>query len=109
LAGSGHDVVDNYEVVNNEEKGRYELAADGWLAVLTYEWRGTQMALTHTIVPGEIEGRGIGTKLIVAALTDLRERAIPVVPICSFVRAYLKDHPEAMDGIAEEARWMVRA
>lgn len=51
----------------------------------------------HTEVGAAFEGRGLGSRLIAAALADSRERGIGVVPQCPFVRAYLGRHPGDLD------------
>jgi predicted GNAT family acetyltransferase len=85
------------EVRNNEAESRFELEEDGALAYASYDLSDGAIAFTHTIVPKEVEGRGIGSRLIRAALEDARERGLKVVPLCSFVRGYIERHPEVQD------------
>jgi predicted GNAT family acetyltransferase len=51
----------------------------------------------HTEVDPAFEGRGLGSRLAKAALTDAREAGLHVVPVCSFIRGYLERHPEFGD------------
>ena len=88
------------DVVNNEAEGRYELQAEGGVAVAAYRMEDGAVAFTHTVVPPELEGRGIGTRLIEGALADVRVRGLKMVPHCAFVRAYADRHPEVRDLIA---------
>jgi hypothetical protein len=55
------------------------------------------MTILHTGVPLELEGHGIGSRLARAALEYARAHGLRVVPVCPFVRAYLKQHPEYLD------------
>ena len=83
-------------IENNEAAGRYEVQRDGELSVLEYERAGDRITFTHTRVPKAVEGRGIGSELVEAALADARAAALTVVPACPFVRAYIQEHPEYM-------------
>lgn len=55
------------------------------------------MVLIHTEVDPAFEGRGLATKLIAGAIQDIRARGLKLVPVCPFVRAYLRRHPEDRD------------
>ena len=52
------------------------------------------VVLTHTEVPDAISRRGIGSRLVRAALDDARAHQLRVVPRCPFVDAYIDRHPE---------------
>ena len=88
------------DVVNNIERKRYELHADGGLAVAYYEPRGSAIAFVHTVVPERLQGRGIASTLIKAALADMRQRGLKVIAECPFVAAYIERHPEERDLLA---------
>ena len=88
------------EVTNNEARQRYELPVEGGIAVAYYEPRGTAIALTHTVVPERLQGRGLASLVIKAALADIRERGLKVVPDCPFVAHYIARHPEEADLVA---------
>jgi uncharacterized protein len=53
--------------------------------------------MTHTEVPQAMRGRGVGERLVVAALDDVRQRGEVVQPDCPFVRRYIEEHPEVHD------------
>lgn len=88
------------EVRNNEAEQRYELEVDGALAIAAYRLRDARITFTHTEVPKALEGRGIGSKLIKAALDDVRAKGLKVVPACPFVKHYMDEHPEVQDLLA---------
>ena len=52
------------------------------------------MVLVHTEVVSSAEGKGIGSQLVAGALDDIRSRGLRVVPVCPFVAAYVRRHPE---------------
>lgn len=82
-------------LTHNPALSRYEIEADGHIAHIDYTRDGDVITYTHTIVPKELGGRGIGTQLVEAALTIAREAHLKVVPRCPFVAAYIEKHPEA--------------
>ena len=83
---------------------RYELdAGGGAIAVAHYELAGDVITLTHTETPPQARGRGIASQLINGALGDIRARGLKVVPRCSFVRAYIANHPEFQNLLATHA------
>jgi predicted GNAT family acetyltransferase len=96
-------VADISNVRNNAAEGRYELTIDGQLAIAAYEQREGALVFTHTEVPEALEGQGVGSRLVRAALADARERGLKVVPLCHFVEAYIERHPEEQDLLALDA------
>ena len=85
------------DVVNNPAKGRYELAVDGHIAAAYYDISGDVVTFTHTEVPKELEGRGIGSRLVKGALDQVRAQGLKAVALCPFVKAYIGKHPEYAD------------
>jgi predicted GNAT family acetyltransferase len=84
-------------VTNAEAKHRFELEEEGGTAFVTYLLEGETITFTHTIVPKELEGRGLGSRLVKGALDEAREQGLKVVPACSFVRHYIERHPDYED------------
>ena len=87
---------------------RFEAVAEGRTAVATYTLGddGT-ITFVHTVVPEPLRGRGIATKLVVAALASARELGRKVIPQCSVFDAYMRKHPETHDLLAPEGRAML--
>ena len=83
------------QVTLNEAKSRYELEKDGLVAFAAFERRGDVYDFNHTVVPRELEGQGIGSKLVAAALADVKAKGGEIEATCSFVHHYLRKHPEA--------------
>jgi predicted GNAT family acetyltransferase len=86
-----------YEVVDNQERHRFELALDGHTAFATYRPAGDVLIVPHTEVPREFEGRGIGSALVKGMLENIRARGLKIRPLCSFVAGYMRRHPEYDD------------
>jgi predicted GNAT family acetyltransferase len=88
-------------VRDNPDEQRYELLSDGELVgELVYRLRDSRISLLHTEVSPSVEGQGLGGRLVAGALDDIRARGLRVVPVCPFVRAYLRRHPDAADLVA---------
>jgi predicted GNAT family acetyltransferase len=85
-------------VADNVEQRRYE-ARQGSRVVgfISYRLDSGRMALIHTEVAQALEGQGIASQLVAGALDDIRRRGLTIIPICPFVRAYLRRHPEYAD------------
>jgi predicted GNAT family acetyltransferase len=88
-------VSDSADVIDNTDASRFELRADGCLAELVYHIRGDRLVLIHTEVPFELEGRGIGGRLVTAAVDRAAREGLTLVPLCPFARGWLERHPEA--------------
>jgi predicted GNAT family acetyltransferase len=86
------------EVRDNPEERRYELVDDGQLVgEILYRRDPGRVVLVHTEVSPALEGQGLASRLVAGALDDIRARGLRVVPICPFVRSYLRRHPEYED------------
>ena len=87
--------VDGYVVRDNPEELRYEILRDGeLLGEILYRTRPGAVVLVHTEVEPSAEGQGVGGRLVAGALEDIRSRGLRVVPVCPFVAAYIRRHPE---------------
>jgi uncharacterized protein len=84
-------------VRDDRAEQEFVLELGGERAVAAYQLEGDTIVFTHTHVPEQMEGRGIGSKLVRAALDASRDRGLKVVPQCSFVRAFIERHPEYRD------------
>jgi predicted GNAT family acetyltransferase len=88
-------------VRDNAEDSRYELLIDGDVrGSLHYSADPSTVTLVHTEVDRELEGQGLGSRLVHDALEDIRARGLRLVPVCPFVRSYLARHPEYLDLVA---------
>lgn len=80
-------------------RGRYVIAlAPGFEAEMTFRKaeNGT-ITIDHTGVPPEYEGRGIASKLVNKAVADARAQGFKIMPVCSYVVAQFRRHPEWAD------------
>lgn len=91
------------------EAKRFEASAgpDGPRAFLDVLPATTVWTFSHTEVPRDLEGQGYGTALVRAALDHVRSVGATVMPLCPFVVAYLRRHPEEADVVHERFRYML--
>jgi hypothetical protein len=76
----------------------YEAYLDGErVAELAYERHDDDVTAIHTEVEPAAEGKGIGGRLARALLDDVRSAGQRVVPLCPFVKGWIKRHPDYAD------------
>jgi uncharacterized protein len=92
-----------YVVRDNPEELRYEILREGeLLGEILYRTEPGAVVLVHTEVAPSAEGRGIGSRLVAGALEDIGSRGLRVVPLCPFVAAYIRRHPEQRDLVVRD-------
>lgn len=79
------------------EAQRFELSAQGQLALCAYRRDGDTLVLHHTEVPPALQGQGLAAVLVAEALRWARTQGLRVQPRCSYVAAYMRRHPETQD------------
>jgi predicted GNAT family acetyltransferase len=84
-------------VQHQPERARYVAQAAGSECLLEYRRIGTTLHITHTEVPPALQGRGLAAELVAAVLADVRAQGWRVHPVCSYVRSYMRRHPETQD------------
>ena len=86
------------EIRNNSAQHRFELdVGDGQIAVAYYQLAPGVITFTHTEVPQQLWGRGIGSKVARGAFEYARAQGLKVVAKCPFMSAYVAKHPEFND------------
>lgn len=89
------------EVRDNRAGKRYELLVDGDVrGRIRYTAEPGTLTLIHTEIDADLEGHGLGSRLVQEALEDIRARKLRLVPICPFIRSYLERHREYADLVA---------
>ncbi|MFC5271254.1 GNAT family N-acetyltransferase [Adhaeribacter terreus] len=82
------------EIKDNPDKNRFETTQDGLTAFIEYKLQPGVITVLHTEVPKELEGRGIASAMTRYALVSIAARNLALVPLCPYMRGYLKKHPE---------------
>jgi uncharacterized protein len=93
-------------VVDDRSKSRYELLVDGAVAGFAdYELVGDRIAVLHVEVEQQLEGHGLGGKLVDAVLDDAKRRGLLVLPWCPFTWKVITDNQGAyLDLVPLDAR-----
>ncbi|WP_432412923.1 GNAT family N-acetyltransferase [Rasiella sp. SM2506] len=84
-------------ISENREKSRFETKLDGKTAFIDYKRKSDVMYLTHTEVPEELGGKGVGSSLVKFALEAAKKEGKKVISQCSFVSGYIERHPKFKD------------
>lgn len=79
-------------------KGRFVIRHGGEEAELTYSVTTPSLIIAdHTGVPDSFRGTGAGLALVEALVAAARKDGFKIVPLCPFVNATRKKHPEWAD------------
>jgi uncharacterized protein len=92
------------EITLNHIEQRFEAGVDGKQAVLEFYISNGSIVFTHTEVPEQFEGGGVGSALVRAGLEYARKERLYVVPACPFVQTYLRRHPQDLELVKPETR-----
>ena len=95
MSDEGH----HYGVVDETRNSRFVLEPDVG-AELRYRVNGNRFVLVHTEVPDELRGRGIGGRLVRAAVERAGLEDMTVVPLCRYARRWLETHPDLAAPVA---------
>lgn len=87
------------DVRDDRDGSRFVLEEAGSTAELIYRAEPGRLILIHTEVPDALGGRGIGGRLVRAAVGRAKAEELTIVPWCPFARKWLTDHPESVDGV----------
>lgn len=87
--------MEERKFLNNKDRKRYELHIGDRLAFAEYIVNNEGVVyMTHTETPVALEGKGAASELIEKSLQDIKNQDRKVYPLCPFVVAYIKKHPE---------------
>ena len=89
---------DELTIEDVPERKRYEAHMAGGLAgIVTYRLQPDRITFLHTEVDPAYEGGGVGGRLARYVLDDARARRLMVRPLCPFIAAYIRRHPDYAD------------
>ncbi|ARU88493.1 GNAT family N-acetyltransferase [Pseudomonas sp. M30-35] len=93
-------------VTDNRAEHRFELQIEGnssEIAAAYYLIKGDRIILTHTEVPQQLSGKGIGSQLARGVFDAIRTSSLKAVLRCPFMGAYYARHPEYSDIVADKS------
>ena len=85
---------------DSDTKGRYRATVDGVAepAELHFSKAGPALLIAnHTRVPASMRGTGVGLALVERLVADARRDRVRITPLCPFVKAQYRRHPEWSD------------
>jgi predicted GNAT family acetyltransferase len=87
-------LIKGMEIKDNKDRKRYEWSIENSIAFIDYIKAGETIYLTHTEVPKTLEGKGIGSQLVAAALKEVEKEGLRLIPLCPFVALFIKKNPD---------------
>jgi predicted GNAT family acetyltransferase len=87
----------------NTVANRLELEVEGYTAFIDYKLTHQKLFLIHTEVPKGLAGKGVGNAIVEKALQYAKDNNYKIIPICKFVQAYIKKHPEWNEIVSPDA------
>lgn len=85
--------------INDTRRGYFEAVEDGKKAgKMTYTWAGdTKFIIDHTEVSPDFNGKGVGKKLVMAAVEYARANNLKIIPLCPFAKSVFDKVEEIRD------------
>ena len=84
----------NLEIRNNPAENRFEVLLDGRLSKLEYIRDNDTLVITHVGVHPDLRGQGLAGKLTQTGLEYAKTNSLRVIPMCSYVAAYIRRNPQ---------------
>jgi len=78
------------EIKHYKEKRQFVLLVEGHTALVDYVLKNEVMYLTHSEVPVQLRGKGVGKKLVLQTFEKLTEEGYKAVAICSYIKLVAK-------------------
>lgn len=79
-------------------KGMFYMGHDGGiLAEMIYTLAGNKMVIEHTEVNVELEGQGVGKKMVETAVEYARSHEMKIIPLCPFAKSVFSKRNEWQD------------
>jgi predicted GNAT family acetyltransferase len=92
-------------IVDNRLGSRFELRLDGELAgFLVYQRDAGIVSFIEVTTDLRRAGQGLGLVLVRQALDAVSAEGLSVLPVCPFVRDFIRRHPVYLDLVPAEVR-----
>jgi predicted GNAT family acetyltransferase len=86
--------------LNEKNHGAFILLEDGEkMGEMVISIKDDQLTVYHTEVDPKAEGKGYAKILLAEMVKHAREQNLKVIPLCAFVLAQFKRHPEEYNDI----------
>ncbi|HEY5751460.1 MAG TPA: GNAT family N-acetyltransferase [Chryseolinea sp.] len=86
--------------LNPKGHGAFFIEKEGErLAEMVVSVAGENLTVYHTEVSEKLRGQGVAAKLLKAMTTYVREHGLKVIPLCPYVNAEFRRHPDQFTDI----------
>lgn len=82
------------KIIHDKDKSQFIISIDGKDALVDYKIENNKMNLFHTYTDPELRGKGLATKVVIAALEYAKESNLKVIPGCTYVQSFISRHKE---------------
>lgn len=86
--------MSDHKTIHKPGERRFEIHEEGGVAYAEYHIHDGAIDIVHTIVPMQLENRGIGSALVRAAYDWGRSEGLRPMGACHFAHIWLRRHPE---------------
>jgi uncharacterized protein len=81
--------------IDDNSRGAFTvMEGDEQLGEMVVSLSGQSLTVYHTEVAAKAEGKGLAKEMLATMVDYARERSLQVIPLCPFVHAQFKRHPE---------------
>jgi len=90
--------------IEDNGKGAFFVEEDGKrLAEMVISISGSNLTVYHTEVSENLKGKGVSTQLLETMVQYVRDNNLKVIPLCPYVNAQFRRHPDKFDDIWNKA------
>lgn len=89
--------LEELQIVHNPAENRFEVWIDGLLSKLDYIVNDDTIVMTHVGVHPQHRGGGVAGRITQVALEYARENNLRVIPMCSYVGAYIRRNQQYLE------------
>lgn len=89
--------LNKLEIIQNTAESRFEVTIEGYPSRLEYVEDGDTIVMAHVGVHPALRGQGVAARLTQAGLDYARVHALRVIPMCSYVAAYIRRNPQYVE------------
>src|SRR5687768_15393884 len=84
--------------------GFYIMDGEEEIAEMEISISGDKLTVYHTEVLPKAEGKGLAKKLLATMVDHARKNALKVIPLCPYVHAQFKRHPDEYVDVCSKER-----
>lgn len=86
--------------INDSGKGAFFIDEEGQrVAEMVIGIAANNLTVYHTEVSEKLKGQGVSTRLLAAMVEYARAHNLKVIPLCPYVSAQFKRHPEQYEDV----------